>query len=98
MRHGMFSVPMTLAIGDDTYYKPKGARVDAEGAVITDPRNFTTKNSKKGNIDSVLFSTPGYISQGDPFKEPAKVPMRNIVKEGFKIGGHSMNFKPAKTV
>lgn len=38
------------------------ARRDNDGGVITDPRNFTTKNSKKGSIDSVLFSKPGYIS------------------------------------
>ena len=40
------------------------ARRDAEGAVITDPRNFTTKNVKKGHIDSVLFSKPDYVSIG----------------------------------
>ena len=40
------------------------ARRDAEGAVITDPRNFTTKNPKKGHIDSVLFSKPDYVSIG----------------------------------
>ena len=40
------------------------ARRDNEGAVITDPRNFTTKNPKKGHIDSVLFSKPDYVSIG----------------------------------
>lgn len=44
----MFSVPISNAIGDDTYFIPKPARRDAEGAVMTDPRNFTTKNVKKG--------------------------------------------------
>lgn len=80
----MFSVPISTAIGDDTYFQPKKARRDAEGAVITDPRNFTTKNPKKGHVDSVLFSKPTYITQGDPFKEAAKVPMRTAVKEGYK--------------
>lgn len=94
----MFSVPISTAIGDDTYFKPKPPRRDAEGAVITAPRNFTTKNVKKGNVDSVLFSAPSYVSTGDPFKEPAKVPMRTAVKEGYKIGGHDRNFKPAKTI
>jgi len=97
-RHGMFSIPISTAIGDDTYFKPKGARVDSEGAVITDPRNFTTKNVKKGKIDSVLFSPPIYISTGDPFKEAASVPQRNFVKEGYKLGGHDRNFRPAKTI
>ena len=94
----MFSMPVSTAIGDDTYFKPKIARRDATGAVITDPRNFTTKNPKKGHIDSSLFSAPSYISNGDPFKEAIKVPMRTAVKDGFKEGGHEMNFKPAKTV
>ena len=51
----MFSVPISTAIGDDTYFKPKEARRDHEGAVITEPRNFTTKNVKKGHTDDVLF-------------------------------------------
>jgi hypothetical protein len=72
----MFSVPISTAIGDDTYFQPKKARRDAEGAVITDPRNFTTKNVKKGHTDEVLFSKPTYVTVGDPFKEAAKVPMR----------------------
>jgi hypothetical protein len=38
------------------------ARRDADGGVILDPRNFTTKNAKKGSVDSVLFSKPGYVS------------------------------------
>lgn len=97
-RWGMFSIPISTAIGDDTYYKPKPARRDAEGAVITAPRNFTTKNPKKGNIDSVLFSKPNYISIGDPYKPPGKVPMRDSKRDGFREGGHEVNFKPAKTV
>lgn len=64
---------MTLAVGDDTYYKPKPPRRDADGAVITDPRNFTTKNPKKGHIDSVLFSKPDYVSIGDPYKDAGKL-------------------------
>lgn len=94
----MFSVPIGLAVGDNTYFIPVAARRDAEGAVITDPRNFTTKNPKKGNIDSVLFSKPDYVSIGDPFKVAARVPMRTLKKDGYKDGGHEMNFKPAKTV
>lgn len=72
----MFSVPISTAIGDDTYFKPKPPRRDAEGAVITDPRNFTTKNVKKGKTDDALFSKPSYVSIGDPFKETNKLAMR----------------------
>ena len=87
-RHGMFSVPISTAIGDDTYFQPKPARRDAEGAVITDPKNFTTKNVKKGHIDSVLFSKPSYVSIGDQFKESSKLPLRTTKKDGYKDGGH----------
>ena len=97
MRHGMFSVPISNAIGDDTYFVSKKARKDAEGHVITDPRNFTTKNVKKGHIDSVLFSKPDYVSINDPFKEAAGVPQRAPIKDSYKDSGHDMNFKPAKT-
>jgi hypothetical protein len=76
-RFGMFSLPVSLAVGDDTYDKPKPIRKGADGNVVTDLRNFTTKNAKKGHIDSSLFSRPDYISIGDPFKESYKSPMRN---------------------
>ena len=74
------------------------ARRDHDGAVIIDPRNFTTKNVKKGHIDSVLFSRPNYTCLDDPFKEASKVPMRTVKKDGFKDAGHDFNFKPCKSV
>ena len=98
MRHGFFSLPISTAIGDDSYYRDKKARKDADGHVITEPRNFTTKKVKKGHIDSVLFSKPDYVSIGDPFKEANGIPMRKPIKESYKEVGHEMNFKPAKTV
>ncbi len=41
------------------------ARRDETGAVIIEPRNFTTKPGKKGHIDAVLFDKkPSYIAIG----------------------------------
>ena len=40
------------------------ARRDETGAVITDPRNFTTKPGKKGMVDSVYFMKPSYNAVG----------------------------------
>jgi hypothetical protein len=75
------------------------ARRDADGAVIIAPKNFTTKNVKKGNIDSVLFSNPGYVSQGDPFRDPGRGgAMRTSKKDGHKEAGHDAAFKPAKSI
>lgn len=47
-RHGLFTMPVSNAIGDNNYFPIKKARKDEEGHVITDPRNFTTKKPKKG--------------------------------------------------
>ena len=71
---------------------------DEDGHVILEPRNFTTKNPKKGKLDSVLFEKPDYVTVGDPFKNRVqdKV-LRTEVPEGHKPL-HDHNFKPAKTV
>ena len=98
-RLGMFSVPISTAIGDDNYFKPKQARKGPDGQVITEPRNFTTKNAKKGHIDSVLFSKPDYITVGDPYQDSSKFKLRDT-KDNFKQKGGEQfetNFKPAKT-
>jgi len=47
-RFGLFSCPVSNAIGDDHYFKPTKAKRDNSGAVITELRNFTTKPTKKG--------------------------------------------------
>ena len=33
------------------------------------PRNFTTKNVKKGMTDDVLFSKPIYLATGDQYTD-----------------------------
>lgn len=55
MRHGLFTMPVSNAIGDNNYFPDKKARRDGEGHVITDPRNFTTKKPKKGHGPDVTF-------------------------------------------
>ena len=98
MRLGMFSVPVSIAIGDTNYFPDKKARRDELGAVITDPRNFTTKKAKKGHGVEVTFSKPTYTSVGDPYKNAASVPMRTSKHEGYKDAGHDKDFKPAKAL
>lgn len=97
-RFGLFSQPCSTAIGDTNAYKTKGARRDEEGAVITGPRNFYTSRTKKGHTDSVYFSKPSYVCTGDLFKDAAMNSMRTNVKDGFKKGGHDLDFKPARAV
>jgi hypothetical protein len=65
--------------------------------VITEPRNFFTTRLKKGSIDKVLLGAQGYNAVGCPYVDP-KPMSRMHVKEGYKLAGHDLNFKPAKTV
>lgn len=66
--------------------------------MIIASKNITTKNLKKGKVNSVLFSAPSYVTVEDPFKEAASAPMRSHKKDGHKEAGHDFNFKPAKSV
>ena len=73
------------------------ARRDEEGAVILEPRNFTTKKCKTGRIDAVYLSKPSYVSVEDPFKKPIEKVFRSANEEGHKPT-HDVKFKPAKHV
>jgi Domain of unknown function (DUF4586) len=95
-RHGLFTMPVSNAIGDNNYFPVKKARRDGEGAVITDPRNFTTKKPKKGKGPEVTFSKPAFATVGDPYNNTASAPMRTSKHEGYKDAGHDKDFKPAK--
>ena len=97
-RHGLFTMPVSTAIGDNNYFPVKKARRDEEGAVITDPRNFTTKKPKKGKGPEVTFSKPVFATVGDPYKNAASAPMRTSKFEGYKDAGHDKDFKPAKAL
>lgn len=97
-RHGLFTMPISTAIGDNNYFPTKKARRDSEGAVITDPRNFTTKKPKKGMGAEVTFSKPVFATVGDPYKSQASAPMRTSKHEGYKDAGHDKDFKPAKSI
>jgi hypothetical protein len=46
MRLGMFSVPVSNAIGETNFFPTKKARRDQEGAVITDPKTPKPQNPK----------------------------------------------------
>ena len=67
----MFTMPISTAIGDNNYFPTKKARRDELGAVITDPRNFTTKKPKKGQGVEVTFGKPTFATVGDPYNNSA---------------------------
>lgn len=54
-RFGLFSQPISNAIGDTTYFREKKADLDEDGAVKTAPRNFTTFKTIKGRGPDIYF-------------------------------------------
>jgi hypothetical protein len=85
-----------VAIGDTNKFPSKTANKDEDGRVIVGPRNFYTKREKRGKDDSVYFSRQSYLCIGDLYKQRSTAGLRTMEKDGFKIGGHDFNFKPAK--
>jgi len=65
-----------LAISDDSMFPPKKALKDEENNVIIAPKNVTTKNVRKGHVDSVLFSKPSYNAVGEPFNASSAIATR----------------------
>jgi hypothetical protein len=97
-RFGLFSQPASNAIGDTNAYPTKLARKDADGEVITDPRNFYTKRMRAGKAEDVYFSKGTYNCIGDPFVMAGKMSMRTMVKDSYLKGGHDKDFCPAKNI
>jgi hypothetical protein len=54
-----------LAVGDDSYYKPKKIDLDDNHLVKIPPRNIFSGHGKLGKVKSSYFSTPSYISIGN---------------------------------
>ena len=63
--YGLFSFPGTLAVSRVGYDPKKPSRRDAEGAVITAPRNFTAAPRRRGKTADTYFSEPVYVTIGD---------------------------------
>ena len=98
-RFGLFSQPASNAIGDDAAFKGKPNRKDPETEkVITELPNFYTTRLKKGSIDKVLFSKPGYNCLGDPYTGKVFKGGRTYEYESYKKAGHDLNFKLTKHI
>lgn len=95
-RFGLFSQPVSVAIGETNKFITKTAAKDDDGRVVTGPKNFYTKNGKKGKDDSVYFSRQSYICTGDLYKARSTAGLRTLEKDAYLKGGHDVNFKPAK--
>tara|TARA_B100000780_G_C20744556_1_gene295758 strand:- start:46 stop:444 length:399 start_codon:yes stop_codon:yes gene_type:complete len=95
-RFGLFSAPVSTAIGETNAYPKKKANLDEDGKVITGPFFKATNAMKKGHNDAILFSKPSYIATGDPFKTAALGMMRTTKKNGHIDAGHDKAFVSAK--
>jgi len=100
-RHGLFSQPVSTAIGDTNKYIPTPARRDKEsGEVLTDPRNFYTTKGKSGKTKpNVYFMNTSFIAVGDTFKAAAVQTLKSAVdKDVWTKAGHDKAFRPARHV
>jgi hypothetical protein len=101
-RFGLFSQPVSNAIGDNNGFQQKKRVLDEDGKVITAPRNFYTTKTKKGQVngsrhDRVYFDRPGFNAIGDPFIQAAHNALgRATIKDGHLKAGHEKAFVPAK--
>lgn len=95
-RFGLFSQPVSTAIGDTNTYKKLIPKRDEDGTVMMGPKNFYTTKGKAGKAEDVYFQKTDFICRGDPFKQAAMQSMRTEVKDGWEKAGHEKNFKPAK--
>ena len=93
-RFGLFSQPVSTAIGDTNKYPKTLANRDEEGDVIIGPRNFYTGRMKWGAADDSLFSKPLY-AKGDKYSNPP-MKLNRGEKDGFLKAGHEFDFIPAK--
>ena len=69
---------------------------DEDNNVITAPKNVTTKNVRKGHVDSVLFSKPSYNAVGEPYNAASAIATRKQDNQAIAAAGHEKLFAPAK--
>lgn len=94
-RFGLFSYPGTLAISDDSLGRSKIPQRDADGKVLTAPKNFFTHTGKTGRINDGYFSPPVFATVGDPFQDNLAINhTRNKERAKRMIETHEVAFKP----
>ena len=92
-RYGFFSIPPSIAHGDNSYFTPTACRKGDDKKVTIGPKNFLTTKIKKGSLDSVLLSKPSYVTVGDKFQDCYKLKFWDI-EPNDKAVTHEKVFKP----
>jgi len=94
-RFGLFSQPVSTAIGDDSYFQAKIAKKNEDGTVVVGPRNFYTNPGKKGILQGSVFSKTSFTTVGDPYQDPGKMKLRTSQPNPELKASHEQAFKPS---
>jgi len=73
MRFGLFTAPVSNAIGETNYTRVVKPNLDEDKRVIIGPRNFYTRPMKKGKLDSTLFEKTSFTGIDCPYKKEIKI-------------------------
>lgn len=93
-RFGLFSYPCGLDTNFD-HQKPPHVLEQSTNFRSFKPkdRNFFTAKVKKGGLDQVLFSSPGYNTIGEPYRDPTRMKLRGE-SQNTRMGMHGKEFRP----
>ncbi|CAD8198179.1 unnamed protein product [Paramecium octaurelia] len=94
-RFALFSSPVPLGLGDDSYdFKKKPPRGE-NGKPITQPTNMKIGAPKSGRIKSSYFSQVSFNSIGDPYMDPQRKDLQYELEKTKKILFKDQPFRPA---
>ncbi|KAM3132799.1 hypothetical protein pb186bvf_015104 [Paramecium bursaria] len=83
-RFALFSSPVPLGLGDDSYDHKQRPPRNEQGKPITSPPNFKVQPARSGKIQSSFFSKLGFTSIGDQYIDPDRRQRIQELKEKQK--------------
>ncbi|CAD8044938.1 unnamed protein product [Paramecium primaurelia] len=94
-RFGLFSSPVPLGLGDNSYdNKPRPAR-NEQGKPITSPSNMKVTAPQSGKIKSSYFSQLGFTTIGDKYIDPErKIRIQELEDNKKYASDDKKNFVP----
>lgn len=92
-KYGLFSFAGTLAILPHEYDKKLQKERDSEGKVKTTPKNITVSPIKLGKGPDVYFSIPGFLSEGDRYRDPGNLTISDKERAAKTKKVHDSPFK-----
>ncbi|CAK75378.1 unnamed protein product (macronuclear) [Paramecium tetraurelia] len=94
-RFGLFSSPVPLGLGDNSYdNKPRPAR-NEQGKPITSPPNMKVTATQSGKIKSSYFSQLGFTTIGDKYIDPErKIRIQELEEKKKYANDDKKNFVP----